>query len=145
MPIFADKIIKAIKGKQVFKQLVILAEGVKIAEIKLEEEKGEFDLYEERLEDKYKSSFRTIMTYMNLVADNCSVPKEKFKNVTPEKETVQEYEFKAGDLRVFAIKIPNGQLVLLGGYKNQQKKDFVRFRALKKQYLESLTSKSNKK
>lgn len=82
---------------------------------------------------------------MNLVANNESVPNTKFRNVTVGNESIQEFEFKAGDLRVLAIKIPNGQLILLGGYKNRQDKDFSRFRSLKKQYLESLTRKNTRK
>jgi hypothetical protein len=105
---FDLKLISAVKGKQVFKQLVGLPEGTALNAPGIENYKGVLDLYEESLEDKYKSSFKTILTYMNLVANNQSVPETKFKNVTVGKETVQEYEFKAGDLRVFAIKIPNG-------------------------------------
>jgi len=82
---------------------------------------------------------------MNLVANNESVPNTKFRNITTGNEPIQEFEFKAGDLRVLAIKIPNGQLILLGGYKNRQDKDLSRFRSLKKQYLESLSRKNTKK
>jgi hypothetical protein len=78
---------------------------------------------------------------LNRVANLQPVSKDKFRDVTPEKEAIRELEFKFQDLRVFAIKIPNGQLVLLGGYKNQQDKDFKKFRNLKSQYLESLKKK----
>jgi hypothetical protein len=75
---------------------------------------------------------------MNRVANLQSVPKEKFRDVTPHGQSCKEYEFKFGDLRVLSIKITNGQLVLLGGYKNQQSSDFIKFRSLKAQYLESI-------
>jgi hypothetical protein len=32
----------------------------------------------------------------------------------------------------------NGKIILLGGYKNKQAKDINKFRAIKKQYIESL-------
>ena len=75
---------------------------------------------------------------MNRVSNFQSLPKEKFKDVTPRKNNVTEYEFKYGDLRVWAIKIPNGKLVILGGYKNDQKHGFRKFRSLKEQYLKQL-------
>lgn len=150
---FVTKGIEAVKGKQQFKQLVILpvtADAEKLQrEIDAQEEKNEtpkfedsntiegvLDVYEKSLEDKYKSSFAGILTYMNLVANLQKVPEKKFKDVTPDKEDVKEYEFKNGKLRVYLIGIPNGKLIIHCGYKNEQPEDFVKFRSLKKQYLE---------
>lgn len=148
---FVEKSISGIKGKQSFKQIIVLNEGedsFKIQEKINQEEKigrsvrkGVLDEYEDALEAKYKSSFAGILAVIDRVANLQSVGEKRFKDVTPSKEEVKEYEFKYGDLRVFAIKITNGQLVLLGGYKNNQKKDFSRFRSLKKQYLESVNIK----
>ena len=56
-------------------------------------------------------------------------------NITPHGEIVKEYEFKNGDLRVYAIKDFNGKIIILGGYKNTQQTDINRFRSLKAQYL----------
>jgi putative component of toxin-antitoxin plasmid stabilization module len=72
---------------------------------------------------------------MNAVANLKGLPDTQWKDVTPVKESVKEYEIKAGDLRMFVIKIPYGKLVVLGGYKNNQKEDFKKFRSLKAQYL----------
>ena len=82
---------------------------------------------------------------MNRVANMESVPETKFKDVTPKREKVKEYEFKYGDLRLYAIKIYEGKLVLLGGFKNQQKKDFGRFRSLKKQFIDSIQKNEKKR
>ena len=149
---FVTKHISSVKGKQKFKQLIIVPDNEDAKQLQAEidkqesqqeeiELKGELDIYEESLEKKYSSSFRSMIAIMNRVANLQAVPKEKFRDVTPKKETVAEYEFKFQDLRVLAIKIPNGQLILLGGYKNQQSSDFKKFRSLKKQYLESLNQK----
>lgn len=149
---FVIKNIEAVKGKQKFMQLVIVEDSVNANELqtgidekekngKDHEIKGVLDNYEDDLESKYKSSFRGILSIMNRVANLQSVAEQKFKDVTPSGELVKEYEFKYGDLRVLAIKIPNGKLVLLCGYKNQQKKDFSAFRNLKIKFLESINKK----
>ena len=52
------------------------------------------------------------------------------------KQRVKEYEFKDGALRVYAIAKPEGKIIVMGGYKNRQKKDFKKFRSLKERYLE---------
>lgn len=65
-----------------------------------------------------------------------------FKDVTPPKALVKEYEFKDGDLRVYGISKFGGKVIIMGGYKNRQKKDYRTFRSLKEQYLcqEKITS-----
>lgn len=78
-----------------------------------------------------------IIHNMNEVANRRSLPKEKFRDITPEKDPVREYEFKKGDLRVYAIKDLTGHLVILGGKKNSQKKDIRSFRSIKQRYLQS--------
>lgn len=146
---FVLKNIEAVKGKQRFKQLVTVEGNLNISELqakidarerdgKEEIVKGVLDNFEDNLEVKYKSSFRGIVATMNRVANLQPVAETKFKDVTPKGELVKEYEFKFQDLRVWAIKISDGKLVLLGGYKNQQKKDFKTFRNLKIKYLESI-------
>jgi mannose/fructose/N-acetylgalactosamine-specific phosphotransferase system component IIB len=153
---FVIKNIEAIKGRQQFKQLVIVSDEVNAdnlqLQINLKEAKKEnveimgiLDLYENTLEKKYINSFYGIIAIMNRVANLQSVAANKFKDVTPDSEIIKEFEFKYQDLRVLAIKIPGGELVLVGGYKNQQKADFSRFHSLKKQYLAYLKKLNNEK
>lgn len=80
---------------------------------------------------------------MNEVANNRTLPNIKFKDVTPKTEKVKEYEFKDGNLRVYGISKYGGKIKILGGYKNQQKKDYRTFRSLKKQYLNQESNRSN--
>lgn len=77
----------------------------------------------------------TIVSRMNDVANLRSLPKQKYRDVTPIKETVKEYEIKTADLRLYLIKDETGNLVLLGGKKSTQDEDFKTFRLLKKRYL----------
>lgn len=153
---FVIKNIESVKGKQQFKQLIVLndiedADKIQqeIDELQLKNKevkrKGVLDNYEDNLESKYEKSFEGIIAVMDIVASLETVSPKKFKDVTPPKEKIKEYEFKFGDLRVYAIKIRNGQLVLLGGYKNHQKQDFSKFRSLKKRYMEYLKNKENEK
>ena len=79
----------------------------------------------------------TVIARMNDIANLRMLPKEKFKDITPEKQAVREYEIKTKDLRVYFIKDELGNVVLIGGKKNSQPEDIKRFRAIKKAYLNS--------
>ena len=122
MPKFALQNIEAVQGNQTFEKLLI--DGV-----------SPFDTFEDNLEAKDKRSLEKIYFYMNEVANNRTLPNTKFKDVTPKKEKVKEYEFKDGDLRVYGISKYGGKIIILGGYKNRQQKDYRTFRSLKEQYL----------
>lgn len=73
---------------------------------------------------------------MNQVANLQRLPKEKFRDITLERDLVKEFEIKKGDLRVYVIK-EDGHIVVFGGKKSTQAKDINLFRSIKKQYLES--------
>lgn len=141
---FVTKTVKEIKGQKRYEQLIVLPDSTDISKLDLEKTEkmdGVWDEYEKSLEARYKGSFNGLTAIMNRDAKMQSLTEQKFKDVTPRGELVKEYEIKYQDLRAFAIKIPNGKLILLGGYKNQQKADFAKFRSLKEQYLKSLKSK----
>ena len=44
------------------------------------------------------SELRTIFTYIQHLAENRTLPEAKFKDITPKKEIVREYEFKSKGL-----------------------------------------------
>ncbi len=139
---FDLKKIDAVKGRETFFQLTIddvfEFSGKETQEELNSKKTGVLDEFENNLEKKYQSKLAGIYTYMNLVAQGVSVSKEKFRDITPDKEMIKEYEFKNGDLRVYAIKIDIGKVILFPGYKNNQKNDIKAFRSLKKQYLKSI-------
>lgn len=78
----------------------------------------------------------TAMARMNQVANLERLPVEKFRDITPSKEIIKEFEIKAGDLRIYLIK-EDEHIVILGGKKNTQPDDIKRFRSAKKRYLQS--------
>jgi hypothetical protein len=140
---FDLKKITAVQGKQVFYQLTIddnpdfsnLAEG----ETENDRKTGVLDSYEATLESRYKKNLAQIYNAMNRVANNEHVPREKYHELTERKsnDPYKDYEFKHGDLRVYAIKTEGGKIIILGGFKNTQKEDIVQMRSLKKQFFES--------
>lgn len=125
---FALRKVEAVRAKQELDELVI--DGI-----------GQLDLFERELTEehaRYLSEYTKLLDYMQYVANGQSLPVTKFRDITPAGELVKEYEFKSKHLRVYAIKQPNGKIVILGGFKTNQKADFRRFRSLKAQYLNSL-------
>ena len=122
MTTFALKHMDAIRGRQRFDKLLV--NGI-----------APFDVFERGLTKADKRSLEKIYFYMNEVANNKSLPKTKFRDVTPDKERVKEYEFKDGKTRVYGISSFGGKIIIMGGYKNRQTKDFRAFRSLKGQYL----------
>lgn len=123
---FTIERINAISCHQEFDQLVIAGTG-------------QLDIFEKGLNNtSYQSEFKTLLAYMEYLGNNGSLPKTKFRDVTPKGEKVKEYEFKSKHLRIYAIQKTNGKIIILGGYKINQDKDFSRFRSLKKQLLASL-------
>ena len=124
--IFTLREYELIKGKKVFYEL-------------LKDGRSLLSEFEEDIQSRYESEYKTILAYMNLVADNNSVPTAKFKPLKGNKDGINEYEFRSKHLRIYLIQLePHGKIIILGGYKNQQEKDIRQFRSIKKQYLDSL-------
>lgn len=131
MSIFTLEEIKAVQGKYKFFKLV--KDGV-----------CEFDSFEHEIEKttSYLSELRTVYAYFDLVANLHSLPHTKFKDITPNKEVVKEYEFKTKHLRIYAIhEKETGKVIICAGKKNSQESDIKHFRAIKKSYLSFLTNK----
>ncbi len=126
---FALNKIEAISGKQQFYDLLI--DGV-----------SQYEQFISEIENnpQYYSEHKTILAYMDHVANlNKRLPKKKFKNITPSKENIKEYEFKSKHLRAYAFHLEKtGKIVTVWGYKNRQKKDIKKFRSIKKHYIKSI-------
>lgn len=125
MSIFALNKIESIDSKQRIDKLLM-------------DEVCLFDEFEKEIQSnpQYLSELGSIYNYIEYVGNGNSVPQKHFKDITPKKEKVKEYEFKSNNLRVYAIKQENGKIIVMGGYKNSQKKDIIQFRSIKRQYLE---------
>ncbi len=122
---FALEDIIEVKGIIRFKKLII--DGV-----------SSFDQFYELIkqEGNLEKQLTGIISNMNQVANLKRLPKEKFRDITPRKESIKEFEFKKGDLRVYVIK-EDGHIVILGGKKGTQHEDIKQFRSIKKRYLDS--------
>jgi len=128
MSIFALRKIEAVKGKQQFYELLV--DGV-----------SNYKQFSDSIKDnsQYCSEMRTILAYMNFVAELKMLPKTKFRDITPAKDNVKEYEFKSDHLRVYAFHIEKtGKVVALWGFKNNQDEDIKKFRSIKKRFIETL-------
>jgi len=84
----------------------------------------------------YINELDKIQTRLIDISNLKSLPETKFKDITPEKELVKEYEIKTQNLRVYLFKDLKGHIIVLGGKKTNQKKDVKKFRNLKREYLE---------
>jgi putative component of toxin-antitoxin plasmid stabilization module len=83
--------------------------------------------------------YRTILRYVQYLADGNSLPNTKFRQLKGVTDGVTEYEFKGKHLRLYAIQQPSKKIVIFLGYKNSQDEDITSFRSLKKQYLDYIT------
>ena len=109
---FALEEIDSIRGKQIFSKLIM--DGICL-----------FDEFASKLEEQYKS------------ANLQSLPDTKFRELKGGKGDVKEYEFKSRHLRVYVMQQKGGKIIVIGGYKNNQSKDILSFRSIKKQFLDS--------
>jgi len=127
MPVYSLKKIDEIDGKIVFYKLV--KDTVCL-----------FDDFEYQIENEstYKGELNTIQTIMIQISNLKTLPIEKYRNITPKKESIKEYEIKTKNLRVYLFKNMKGQIVVLGGKKTNQKSEIKRFRNMKKDYLNNL-------
>lgn len=70
-----------------------------------------------------------IFKYMERLTDRQMLPKEKFNHVEGiGRDDV--FEFKKKSLRVYVIKQKPDVFVIMGGYKNEQKKDIARIKKI---------------
>ncbi len=98
----------------------------------------EYDEFERQIETEssYRSELITIQARLQDVADGKLLPKEKFRNITPKKDLVKEYEIKTRHLRVYLFhEEKTGRIIVCGGKKITQAKDINHFRRIKKEYL----------
>ncbi len=127
MATFVLKKLEAVVGKQQFFELII-------------DGNSQFDEYCKTIinHKQYYSELLKIFTLTNLVSQLKMLPQTKFKDITPDKETIKEYEFKSKHLRVYAFHIEKtGKIVAYGGFKNTQKEDISKFRSYKNRFLKS--------
>jgi len=125
MHIFATENMEEVKGsQQTFDKLFINGKCL-------------LDDFEEeiRKNKQHYSEYKTILSYMNMLADGQSLPRKKFREIEGKKPNVKRYEFKSKNLRVYAFNKPNGKIVVIGGYKSNQDKDITQLNAIVTEFL----------
>ena len=142
MHIFDLKKIPSIKGRLAFYQLTIddkpVFEETDTEEKRNKKKNGVLDDYEKELQKKYRKDIEMIYAYMNMHSNGEHIPGTKYHELErPKNDPYPDFEFKHGDLRLYGVKITNGKIIFLGGYKNRQNKNLKRLRSLKKQYFET--------
>ncbi|MCF6333426.1 MAG: hypothetical protein L3J11_09100 [Draconibacterium sp.] len=98
----------------------------------------EYDEFERQIETEssYTTELVTIQTRLQDIANGKLLPKEKFRNITPKKDLVKEYEIKTRHLRVYLFhEEKTGRVIVCGGKKTRQQKDIKHFRQIKKEYF----------
>jgi putative component of toxin-antitoxin plasmid stabilization module len=119
--------------------------------IRIQQAKGRLALYKlaadnECFFDKYcdelsrdgnlGKQLHRIFGLLEQVANLQRLSREQFRNITPPKELIKEFEIKTKDLRVYIIK-EQGHIIVFGGRKSTQREDIRRFRSIKRQYLDN--------
>jgi len=125
MSIFALKQLEEVSGRIRIYKLITNGES-------------EYDEFESEIqaEGTYASELTTIQARLQDIADGRLLPKEKFRNITPKKEMVKEYEIKTRHLRVYLFhEEKTGRIIVCGGKKVTQDKDIAHFRRIKKEYF----------
>jgi len=91
----------------------------------------QFENFEDQLEVKYDSQFRSIGSVIYQISDNKNPPHGKRRQIIGIKGAV---EIKTKNLRVYYLAIKDHDLIIcIGGLKTTQKKDIGRLKALKKE------------
>ncbi len=99
-----------------------------------------FDDFEKEVktQGQYYDELCSIYSLIEDVADNKLLPKKKFRDITRKNDRPKEYEFKSKHLRVYAIKGKDGKIIIMGGYKSNQKNDLKKFRKIKNEHKKEL-------
>lgn len=84
----------------------------------------QFDDFIEEIERNKSDQklFNQIVRYMDSISDQIRFPKTKFNHIESNDRS-DIFEFKKDHLRVYVIKQKPNFFIVIGGYKNTQKKD----------------------
>jgi putative component of toxin-antitoxin plasmid stabilization module len=110
---------------------------LKIFKLKVNES-CEYDKFEQEIEKEgnLRSELRTIETRLHEIADCKSLPRNKFRDITPKKDNNKEYEIKTPNLRVYLFHDKQaGRVIVCGGKKGTQQSDIKHFRKIKQIYF----------
>ena len=100
------------------------------------------DEFEKEIKDnpQYSSEYKTILSYMNFFANGQILPETKFRVLKGGKGDIKRFECKSKNLRIYAIANSGGKLVIMGGFKKNQKRDINKLNAIAKDYINYITN-----
>ena len=124
MTIYTLKEIESVKGRYKFYHLII--DGF-----------SNFERFCNELDEKYKSELMTILSNMNEISKLNRLPETKYHHINLYFKNIKGFEFKSKNLRIYGIhEDDTGKIIILGGFKNQQRKDISKFKSQVKHYME---------
>ena len=104
-----------------------------------------FNDFENEARQNYNSEINSIYHRLNVLASGRRLPEKQFRILNSNDTNVTECEIKTKHLRVYYfIDKENGNIIITGGYKTNQKKDLNHFRNTIKQYLEYRRNENDK-
>ncbi len=105
------------------------------------EDKCPFDEFIDKVSsvDIDKKHFISLLAWLENYSPNIHMPRTKIRQIEQVGRS-DVFEFKKDNLRVYAILQRPNAFVILGGYKNEQKKDIKRINLLLKQVPQNITS-----
>ena len=104
------------------------------------------NFYEELSRDaKHASELRTILSFMDYMAETNSMLPATIFNSIKQGKTVVGYEFKKNDLRVYCLKPASNVVIVFGGYKKNQKSDIKNFQVIVEEVKDELETLINEK
>ena len=100
------------------------------------------DEFEKEIKDnpQHSSEYKTILSYMNFFANGQMLPETKFRVLKGGKGDIKRFEFKSKNLRIYAIANSGGKLVIMGGFKKNQKRDINKLNEIAKDYINYITN-----
>jgi hypothetical protein len=98
-----------------------------------------FDEFEEKItkNNDFRNEFEKILTLMDHYANGMQLPSTKFNNIKDGIFHGIFWEFKTKHLRVYTVCVGKGKVVVIGGTKNTQKKDIMRFKKISIEFIKS--------
>ncbi len=127
MRIFTLKKIEQVKGRINFYKMEI-------------DHKCEFDEFCELLEHRKETpKLRSIFAIMDSVSNLNFLPKTKFRELQgrPPGDNIKDYEIKKNPYRVYLFKDTEGNIIIFGSKKGNQKRDIKKLRLIKIEYIKN--------
>jgi hypothetical protein len=74
---------------------------------------------------------------MDSVANLKYIPKNRYRELKGRKKSdkIKDFEIKKDDIRIYLFKDLAGNVVIFGGFKNNQVKDIARLRRIKNEFV----------